>query len=163
MAKTKEDYIREYLESAARLGINLDPPEQAIIKTAEMAWAVDNYIRRARRRASRRATKGGGIMVEPYRLTVTESEEKIRNGQLTPIELVESLLDRITELEPRLDAWVTVDAESAMRICQDPHKGGSGGEAEESPAWHPRRSQGHLQHEGTEDDDGVTPVLRLHT
>jgi hypothetical protein len=44
LAKTKEEYIKEYLESAVRLGIKLDPPEQAIIKTAEMAWAVDNYI-----------------------------------------------------------------------------------------------------------------------
>jgi hypothetical protein len=43
LAKSKEDYIREYLESAARLGIKLDPPEQAIMKTAEMAWAVDSY------------------------------------------------------------------------------------------------------------------------
>ena len=44
MAKTKEEYRKEYLESAVRLGIKLDSPEQAIIKTAEMAWAVDNYI-----------------------------------------------------------------------------------------------------------------------
>ncbi len=56
--------------------------------------------------------------MEPYRLTVTESAEKMRNGQLTPTELVESLLDRITELEPRLDAWVTVDAEGALRSAK---------------------------------------------
>ena len=43
MSKTKEDYVREYLESAPRLGVKLDPPQQAIIKTAEMAWVVDNY------------------------------------------------------------------------------------------------------------------------
>ena len=44
MAKTKEEYIREYLESATRLCIKLDPPEQVIIKTAEMAYAVDNHL-----------------------------------------------------------------------------------------------------------------------
>jgi aspartyl-tRNA(Asn)/glutamyl-tRNA(Gln) amidotransferase subunit A len=58
------------------------------------------------------------VTVEPYRFTVTESAEKIRNGQLTPTELVESLLGRITELEPKLDAWVTVDAEGALRSAK---------------------------------------------
>ena len=43
MAKSKEDYVREYLESTVRLGIKLDPPEQVIVKTAEMAWIVDSY------------------------------------------------------------------------------------------------------------------------
>ena len=43
MAKPKEEYVKDYLESAAKLGIRLDLPEQAIIKTAEMAWAVDSY------------------------------------------------------------------------------------------------------------------------
>ncbi len=43
MAKSKEEYVIDYLESAAKLGIRLDLPEQAIIKTAEMAWAVDSY------------------------------------------------------------------------------------------------------------------------
>jgi len=43
LAKSKEDYIREYLDSTARLGVKLDPPEQVIVKTAEMAWAVDSY------------------------------------------------------------------------------------------------------------------------
>jgi hypothetical protein len=40
----KEEYINEYLKSAVRLGINLDPPKQVIVKTAEMAWVVDNYV-----------------------------------------------------------------------------------------------------------------------
>ncbi len=43
MSKTKEDYVEEYLESAHKLGVKLDPPQQAITKTAEMAWAVDSY------------------------------------------------------------------------------------------------------------------------
>lgn len=54
-------------------------------------------------------------MPEPYRLTISQASKKIRNGQLTPIELVESLLSRIDQLEPRLDAWVTVDAEGALK------------------------------------------------
>jgi Asp-tRNA(Asn)/Glu-tRNA(Gln) amidotransferase A subunit family amidase len=57
-------------------------------------------------------------MVEPYRFSVTESAERIRDGRLTPTELVESLLSRITELEPRLDAWVTVDTEGALKSAK---------------------------------------------
>ena len=41
--KPKEEYVSDYLESAAKLGIRLDLTEQTIIKTAEMAWAVDSY------------------------------------------------------------------------------------------------------------------------
>jgi len=55
---------------------------------------------------------------EPYRLTISQASKKIRNGQLTPIELVESLLTRIDQLEPRLDAWVTVNTESALKAAK---------------------------------------------
>ena len=57
-------------------------------------------------------------MVEPYQFSVTESAERIRDGCLTPTELVESLLSRITELESRLDAWVTVDTEGALKSAK---------------------------------------------
>ncbi len=57
-------------------------------------------------------------MVEPYQFSVAESAERIRDGRLTPTELVESLLSRITELEPRLDAWVTVDTEGALKSAK---------------------------------------------
>ena len=57
-------------------------------------------------------------MGELYRLSVTESSEKFRSGELTPTELVEALLDRIAELEPKLDAWVTIDTEGALRSAK---------------------------------------------
>jgi hypothetical protein len=41
--KTREDYVKDYLDSAKRLGIDLEPPTQQITKTAEAAWAVDLY------------------------------------------------------------------------------------------------------------------------
>ncbi len=56
--------------------------------------------------------------MEPYRLTVNESAEKIQGGQLTPTELLESILARIEEIEPKLDAWVTVDVEAALRSAK---------------------------------------------
>ena len=41
--KSREDYVKDYLDSAKRLGIDLEPPTQVITKTAEAAWAVDSY------------------------------------------------------------------------------------------------------------------------
>ncbi len=58
------------------------------------------------------------MMSEPYKLTVTEAAKRIKDGQLTPVDLLESLLARIEELEPRLDAWVTVDAEGALKAAK---------------------------------------------
>ena len=57
-------------------------------------------------------------MSEPYKLTVTEVAKRIKGGQLTPVDLLESLLARIEELEPRLDAWVTIDAEAARKAAK---------------------------------------------
>ena len=58
------------------------------------------------------------MMPEPYQLTVTEAAKRIKNDQLTPLDLLESLLARIEELEPRLDAWVTVDVEGARKVAK---------------------------------------------
>jgi aspartyl-tRNA(Asn)/glutamyl-tRNA(Gln) amidotransferase subunit A len=57
-------------------------------------------------------------MSELHQLTVSQAAKKIRLNQLTPLELVDSLLARIQELEPKLDAWVTVDAEGARKTAK---------------------------------------------
>jgi aspartyl-tRNA(Asn)/glutamyl-tRNA(Gln) amidotransferase subunit A len=57
-------------------------------------------------------------MPEPYKLTASEASRMIKQGELTPVDLVESLLERIKELEPKLDAWVTVDAEGALKAAK---------------------------------------------
>ena len=41
--KSREEYDREYLASAKKLGIDLHPPTQQIEKTAEAAYVVDSY------------------------------------------------------------------------------------------------------------------------
>jgi aspartyl-tRNA(Asn)/glutamyl-tRNA(Gln) amidotransferase subunit A len=58
------------------------------------------------------------LMPEPYKLTASEASRMIKQGELTPVDLVESLLERIKELEPKLDAWVTVDAEGALKAAK---------------------------------------------
>ena len=53
-------------------------------------------------------------MAEPFELTSSEAARGIRSRELSPVELVESLLQRIDSLEPRLKAWVYVDREGAL-------------------------------------------------
>ena len=52
--------------------------------------------------------------MEPYELTILEASRLIREGKLTPTHLLESVLKRINDIEPALEAWVTMDEERAM-------------------------------------------------
>lgn len=52
--------------------------------------------------------------MEPHELTITEASRLIREGKLTPTRLLESILKRIDDLEPALEAWVTMDEERAV-------------------------------------------------
>src|SRR5947209_18403289 len=45
--------------------------------------------------------------------TIHSASEAIRNGRLTPVELLEAGLERIDRYEPRIKAWVFVDRELA--------------------------------------------------
>ena len=53
-------------------------------------------------------------MAEPYELSLSESAFQILVGDLSPVDLVESLLQRIDGLEPHLKAWVYLDRESIL-------------------------------------------------
>jgi aspartyl-tRNA(Asn)/glutamyl-tRNA(Gln) amidotransferase subunit A len=53
-------------------------------------------------------------MPEPFELTVSEAAHKIGQKELSPVDLVESLLARIDDLEPALKAWVYLDREAVL-------------------------------------------------
>ena len=53
-------------------------------------------------------------MAQPYELTASQAARLIRDRQLSPVELVESLLGRVDSLESRLNAWVYLDRETAL-------------------------------------------------
>ena len=44
-------------------------------------------------------------MPGPYELTVSEAAAQIRQGRLSPVALVESLLERIDRFDADLRAW----------------------------------------------------------
>ncbi len=53
------------------------------------------------------------------RLTATEAAARIRAGELSPVDLVEACLARIEAIEPRVKAWVSVDADGARRAARE--------------------------------------------
>jgi aspartyl-tRNA(Asn)/glutamyl-tRNA(Gln) amidotransferase subunit A len=57
-------------------------------------------------------------MREAYRLTIVEASSLMRKGELTPIQLLDSVLGRIHELEPKVEAWVTLDEEGATAAAE---------------------------------------------
>jgi Asp-tRNA(Asn)/Glu-tRNA(Gln) amidotransferase A subunit family amidase len=56
-------------------------------------------------------------MNEPFDLDATEAAARIAAGQLSPVDLVESLLDRIGALDGLVHAWARLDADTARRAA----------------------------------------------
>ncbi|MFD4630170.1 amidase [Streptomyces sp. NPDC058284] len=56
--------------------------------------------------------------MQPYELTLTAAAQQIRARRLSPVELVDSVLERIEQSEPVLNAYVTVTAERARRSAR---------------------------------------------
>ncbi|GAB2712535.1 amidase [Kitasatospora kifunensis] len=56
--------------------------------------------------------------MQPYELSLAAAADAIRARQLSPVELVDSVLGRLEKVEPLLDAYVTVAAEQARRSAR---------------------------------------------
>jgi aspartyl-tRNA(Asn)/glutamyl-tRNA(Gln) amidotransferase subunit A len=56
--------------------------------------------------------------LDAYDLTVSEASRLIRANELSPSELLESVLRRIDKLESKLQAWVTIDQESVKATAE---------------------------------------------
>ena len=57
-------------------------------------------------------------MPQPYELSAADAAARIRSRQLSPVELMQSLLARIDALEPSLKAWVWLDRAAALAEAQ---------------------------------------------
>ena len=68
-------------------------------------------------------------MTEHFNLTAAKAAKRIKNRELSPVELVESLLIQYDALEPSLNAWVYLDREAVLADAQQKQeeleKGGS--------------------------------------
>ena len=58
-------------------------------------------------------------MTNLHSLGLAESGRAIQEGAVTSLGLVEALLERIDQLEPQLQAWVTIDREGALGAATD--------------------------------------------
>ena len=57
-------------------------------------------------------------MAEPYELSITQAVTEIKEGNISPVDLVESLLSRIDALDGDLRAWVTIDREAVLEAAR---------------------------------------------
>ena len=53
-------------------------------------------------------------MTELYELTVDDAASLIRNGNISPVDLSESILAQIKRLDPILKAWVYLDEDAVI-------------------------------------------------
>ena len=57
-------------------------------------------------------------MAELFDLTVAQAARQIKEGGLSPVTLMESLLARVDALEPALNVWVTLDHGAALEAAR---------------------------------------------
>jgi Asp-tRNA(Asn)/Glu-tRNA(Gln) amidotransferase A subunit family amidase len=55
-------------------------------------------------------------------LSAVDLAARIRAGKLSPVEVVEALSDRISKLNPKLHAYVTLDLDNARKVAELKHK-----------------------------------------
>lgn len=57
-------------------------------------------------------------MTEPFDLTIAQAAKQIHEGALSPVTLMESLLERVEALEPKLNVWVTLNPDAALEAAR---------------------------------------------
>ncbi|MFE3285476.1 amidase family protein, partial [Streptomyces sp. NPDC059233] len=57
--------------------------------------------------------------MQPYELSLAAAADAIQARNLSPVELVDSVLDRIEQTEPRLKSYATGTAERARRAARE--------------------------------------------
>jgi len=58
-------------------------------------------------------------MPQPYELTVAQAAQQIKEKALSPVDLAQSLLDRIDATDKDLKAWVTIDREEVLSNAKE--------------------------------------------
>ena len=56
--------------------------------------------------------------MELYALTIHEAQEKLRTGEISSVELTEDVLERIDQVEPKVRAYISRQAELAMQMAR---------------------------------------------
>src|SRR5215469_10543409 len=61
---------------------------------------------------------GGGVVSGLHWLSATDAARQFAKRQLSPVELLSALLARVERLEPRLHAFIRLDADAAMAAAR---------------------------------------------
>ncbi len=56
--------------------------------------------------------------MELYSLTIKEASEKLAKGEITAIELISSIFERIEEVEPKVGSYITLCKEKALEMAK---------------------------------------------
>ena len=57
-------------------------------------------------------------MSDPWSLSLSDAAAEIASGRLSPVELVDSTLDRVERVEPRVEAWARVRPDEARKAAR---------------------------------------------
>jgi len=57
--------------------------------------------------------------MQPYELTLADAARQVRARRLSPVELVDSILGRIDQVAPHVEAYVAVTAEEARGAARE--------------------------------------------
>ncbi|MCZ6491479.1 MAG: amidase [Acidobacteria bacterium] len=106
---------RGFLEisAAAVAGLTLSPLAQSSpLATSASASSMTSTSAQAP------ATGSGSQGIDLPSLTLVEAAARIRQKQISPVELIQAVLDRIAALEPKVGAFITVVAEEALEAAR---------------------------------------------
>lgn len=56
--------------------------------------------------------------MELYSLTIHEAQDKLRQGEITSVELTESVLERVAEVENKVGAYISLQADLALNMAR---------------------------------------------
>jgi len=57
-----------------------------------------------------------------YKLTLKEASDKLESGEITSLELTNSVLSRIEQVEPKVEAFITVTKDLALKQAEESDK-----------------------------------------
>jgi aspartyl-tRNA(Asn)/glutamyl-tRNA(Gln) amidotransferase subunit A len=93
---------------------------RAFVKTALAGAAAGSFVRVGRTTGQAHVPPGCRPQIgELTKLTLNEASELVHSEKVSPVELTQACLSRIEQLNPKLNAFITVTAESALAQARE--------------------------------------------
>src|SRR5439155_15143624 len=87
-------------------------------RAGERCHRADEGADRSARRALAADADRSPVVSEPHWLTAVEAARAIAARELSPVELMTVLLERIGRLDPKLNVFIRLDGEAAMAAAR---------------------------------------------